>query len=361
MKFKAFLLTFLLLVSISELNAEDRKELDRPFLVGPHYPLVFMSTTYEPDSAFTVRPGHVLAQLSNNVLNTYVFSSNSRKADDSTASASEFDETTGDGYSVYFDGEINRQIARLYFGLTDSTEIQFTYRQIRFVAGALDKNVEDFHSAINVGNQGRENTEQDLLEIYIKDNQTDQLAFQITEESSKFHKESITLGLKFLLKDTKNEAISLTISSNFGDVYIERGVNEIESERNRDHENFNDVNYALNYTSLFDFWSLYLGVSVAKVGSSLLGNSPDELVYRFAGTNFHLSEHWDFLFQVMEYSSPFPKDNTSTIDADIREITAGFRLVLGQQFALELGLIENQTQGPQNIDIAFFENIMFYF
>ena len=47
--------------------------------------------------------------------------------------------------------------------------------------------------------------------------------------------------------------------------------------------------------------------------------------------------------------------------ADAREITLGLRWYLGDQFAWEMGFTENQSQGPQNIDILFFSSLSSHF
>ena len=163
------------------------------------------------------------------------------------------------------------------------------------------------------------------------------------------------------VRETDSEAISFSVASNFGDYHIERDINESTADNDlAEHRNFNDFNFTLRYASLFDEWSLHAAFSVSFVENSLLQKSPDEIYYFFLGANWHISPVWDLILQTLEYSSPFPKDNTSTISADIREITTGIRWYLLENLVMEFGLTENQSQGPQNIDIAFFSNLMLY-
>ena len=304
--------------------------------------------------------GDFFIQGSYSILNTYVFSSNSAKDNNPAGSSDSFDSSDSTGYSLYIDEELERRFFRVFYGFSDSIEIQLTYRDIRFIPGYLDATIENFHSLFNIGNQGRENTDRDLLEVYIHDNQNQENVFQLTKSTSAFHQESMTLGVKFLIRDTGNEALSFKLSSNFSDYYIEREINEISVEDQPEHSNFNDYNMSLYYTSLFTEWSLFAGVSITSVQSSLLKRSPKEIYYFFIGLNWHLSEHWDYLIQTIGYSSPFPRDNISTITADVREIATGFRLLASKRFGIDIGLVENQSQGPENIDIAFFSNFMFY-
>lgn len=358
---RSFLIQILILfVLIDQAAADPRKVLDKPLMFGPQYPLLFMSTTFEPDTAFLLEEGDFFFASSYTVLNSYVYSLNSDKNANPEGVASEFDDIDSDGYSVYFDGELDRRFFKLYWGYSDNIELQFTYRDFRFFKGDLDATIENFHKNLDIGNQGRENTDRNQLEIYIHDNEKKENVFVITEESSKFIQESMTLGFKLLIKETDTEAIALTASSNYADYYIERGINESTSDVELpEHRNFNDFNLSLRYSSLFENWSLHAAFSVSFVRDSLLEKSPDEIYYFFLGGNFFLSPNWSFILQTLEYSSPFPKDK-STIAADVREITAGLRWFLTENLAFEFGMTENQSQGPQNIDIAFFSNLMFY-
>ncbi len=327
-------------------------------MIGPQYPLIFMSTAFEPDSAFLLPEGEIFFQTSYSITNTWGYSENATR----DANGISFTESDSEGYSLYFDGEIERRFAKFHYGFSESIEFQYVYREIRLKPGSLDSAVENFHDFINIGNAGRERTERDLLEIYIYDNKNNQIVTKVTQGSHDFHQESMQLGLKFLIKETANEAISISLTSNFSDYYIERGINEATSDaQSKKHEEFNDFIATIRYTSIFPLWTLHVGSSVAFVNNTLLDNSPEELYYFFAGSNWHLSENWDFLVQILEYSSPFPKDNISSISEDIREISTGIRLLIGSQFALETGFVENQSQGPQNIDIMFFFNAMFNF
>lgn len=340
-------------------KGNSRRSMDRPLLVGPQYPLAFMSTTYEPDSAFLLKDSELFSQVLYSNLNTYVLSSNSKRDGNSSGAVDEFYPTDSGGYSVYFDGEIDRRYVRLYYGFSEGIELQYTYREVRFISGNMDSTVEAFHNFMGIGNQGREHTPQDDLDVYIQDNDTGEIVMKITDEETKYRMESITLGIKFRLRELKNEAISFTISSNMNDHYIERGLNEIASERDKEHKNFNDFCYSLNYTSLFPKWSFHAGISIAHVGKSLLDKSPEEVYYFFLGANYHWTQNWDLLIQALNYSSPFPDDDVSTIGADVNEVAAGIRWFWGDEFSWEFGFVENQSQGPQNIDITFFSSVMF--
>jgi len=357
-KIKYLIIFSITLLNIAGLSAETRGNLERPLLIGPQYPLVYMSTTFEPDTAFLLKEGEIFFQTSYTLLNTWGYSANAVK----TSTGVSFNPTGSNGYSVYFDCELDRRFLKLQYGYSDNLELLLVYREIRSIPGSLDATVEDFHNFINIGNMGRDLTEKNQFEIYIYDNESGRVVLSLNQTSAEFVQESITLGVKFLLKKTANEAISLSFSSNFGDNYIERGVNDSTNDSEEsDHSNFNDFNTTLRYTSIFTDWTLHGGFSISFVNKSLLPKSPEELYYLFLGVNYHVSEYFDLLLQDLEYSSPFPTDNISSINADVREISTGARLYLGKQFSMDLGFVENQSQGPQNIDIAFFANIMFYF
>jgi len=341
------------------LFSAPRDSLERPIMFGPQYPFMFRSTTFEPDTGFTLEEGKTFIQMGNSAMNTFVMSSNSAKNDTPSGSAATFNNTSSKGYSVYFDGEIDRQFIRLFYGYSDFLELQYTYRQFRFIAGELDETIENFHGTFGLENQGREKTDRDQLEVYIHDNETNQNVFVLTEQENRYRKESVTLGLKFSIKETSDEALSFTLVSNTNDYFIERGINQSSVEDTREHRNFNDMLGSINYSSLFSGGSLFGAFAIAHVSKSLLENSPTEIYYYFLGSNWHLSENWDLQLQSLNYSSPFPKDGVSTIGADVREIALGLRWFWGDDFNLETGLIENQSQGPQNIDIVFYSTINF--
>lgn len=327
-------------------------------MIGPQYPLIFMSTAFEPDSAFLLPEGEMFFQNSYSITNTWGYSDNVHRDENGV----NFSESDSDGYSLYFDGEIERRFIKFHYGFSDSLEFQYAYREIRLTTGSLDVAVENFHELIDIGSAGRERAARDQLEIYIYDNKNKRVVTKITKSDNDFHQESMQLGLKILVRKTSTEAISISLTSNFSDYYIERGINEATSDvQLKKHEEFNDFTATLRYTSIFPSWTLHVGSSIAFVNNTLLAYSPEELYYFFVGSNWHVSENLDILFQALEYTSPFPKDNTSSLYEDIREVSMGVRWIIGSQFALESGFVENQSQGPQNIDIMFFFNAMLSF
>jgi len=357
-KFKSFLTVLIFVILVEAGLAEPKGVLDRPLMIGPQYPLIFMSTAFEPDSAFLLPEGGMLFQNSYSITNTWGYSDNANRDENGV----NFSVSDSDGYSLYFDGEIERRFIKFHYGFSKSIEFQYAYREIRLSPGSLDVAIEDFHELIDVGDAGRKRTERDQLEIYIYDNKNKRIVTKISKTDSHFHQESMQIGLKYLVRKTSTEAISISLNSNFSDYYIERRVNEATSDiQLKEHKEFNDFSATLRYTSIFPSWTLHVGTSIAFVRNTLLEYSPEELYYFILGSDWHISENWDVLVQVLEYSSPFPKDNTSSLNEDIREISMGLRWVIGSQFAFESGFVENQSQGPQNIDVMFFSNIMFSF
>lgn len=326
--------------------------------MGPQYPLVYLSTPYEPDSAFVLKPDEVFIQVSGITLNSYVYTSNSEKNGNADGASDQF-QNRDSGYSVYLDAEINRRFFKTYMGISPGIELQFTYRDIRFGGGNLDQDIDKFHNFFGLGSQGRENTARDQLEIYVLDNENNKMVWQLTESSAKFHQESLTLGLKLELIAGQYDALSLSLSSNFGDSYIESGINEIGQKEGA--TSFNDYTAALNYSSKFDGVSIYAAAAMSNVKDSLLEKSPKNIYYYFLGGNWHLYEELDLLLQILNYSSPFPEKENSTLADDIREVSMALRWIMGRYAAFELGFVENQTQGAQNIDITFFSSLMVSF
>ncbi|MBU3915058.1 DUF3187 family protein, partial [bacterium] len=246
--------TFLILIQLVLLSGvafgDSKHVLDRPLAIGPQYPLVFMSTVFEPNTAFLLKAGEMSFQASYTRLNSFVYSSNSDKADNPSGSADVFHDIDATGYSVYLDGEMDRRLFNFNYGYSDNIELQFSYRDFLLYPGSLDSTIENFHKSFGFGNQGRENAGVNELGIYIHDNQTNENVFVIEERMEEFKQESITLGVRFLVKETKNEAISISFSSNFGDYFTEREVNESTADIDQPaHRDFNDYNVALRYSS----------------------------------------------------------------------------------------------------------------
>ncbi len=355
------LLVVFIILYLNSVFADSNKYMDKPLMFGPQYPLMFMSTTFIPDSAFLLESNDFFVSTSYVLLNTFVYSGNSAKKDDPDESASDFRASDSSGYSVYMDAEMNRRLFRIHYGLSSNFEFQFTYRDFMYYPGNLDATVEDFHQSLSLDNQGREISEKDQLEVYVHDNESGENILIITEGPPDFVRESMTIGVKYLIAETQSSAISISFSSNYGDYYIERGVNESTSDIEMvKHKDFNDHNTTLRYSSIFQDFTVHAAYSVTTVINSLLPKSPDMLHYYFLGLNWHMSNDWNALIQFLRYSSPFPKDNVSTIGEDIWEISAGLRWLIGKESVFEIGFIENHTQGPQNIDIALFSNLMFY-
>ncbi|MBU2512842.1 DUF3187 family protein [bacterium] len=335
--------------------------MDKPLMFGPQNTLLSMSTTFEPDTAFLLDQNDFFVSASYIVINTFAYSSNSDKTNNPSGSASEFHSNDSDGYSVFMDSEMARRPFKIYYGFSSSLEFQFTYHDFIFYPGNLDSTVEEFHKSLNIDNQGREITDKNRLDMYVHDNETGENIYIVTENSPEFVRESMTLGIKYLLFETKSSASSISFSSNYGDYYIEREVNESTSDIELEkHTDFNDHNITLRYSSIGQDFTIHAAYSVTTGKNTLLPKSPDRLFYYFLGLNWHLTDDWNVLVQALRYSSPYPKDSTSNIGEDIIEISAGLRWFFGKESVIEIGFIENQTHGEQNIDIALFSTLMFY-
>ncbi len=332
----------------------NNRSLDRPLLLGPQYPIMYLSTTFLPDSAFVLPQGDFLFQITYLETNSYGFSGNSQKRYSEDAEPDQFKTEGYEGYSVYIDGESHRRVARLHLGLLEDLEVQLIYRDIVFNGGHLDSMTENFHFSFDLGNQNRDRTSRNKLAFYVIDNETGELVFKLTETSHRYRKESVTLGLKFGLSQGDYSALSLSFLSNFGDYYIEKEINEANDDPDEDHKYFNDGVASLNFSTRFASWSLHTAIAVAEVKKSLFENSPDYISYLFAGINWDAGNSWDVLTQLMRYTSPYPKDSPSSLGNEIMEIGLGMRWLFSSNACLEFGFVENQTQGPQNMDITFF-------
>jgi len=115
-KLKSFLGFLLSLMLTEAIIAGPGEVLDRPLMFGPQYPLLFISTAYEPDTAFLLPEGELFLQTAYSVANTWGYSANAVRDDNGVS----FKDSDAKGYSVYFDGEFERRVIKLHYGLNDS-------------------------------------------------------------------------------------------------------------------------------------------------------------------------------------------------------------------------------------------------
>ena len=337
-----------------------RGNLDRPLMIGPQYPMMYFTTFFVPDSAFTLSEGDFFFQFTYLENNAYSYTSDAQKYNFSDAPPGEFTGESNKGYSVYIDSEISRRIFRTQIGIAEGLELQFVYRDIKIGSGSWDPTIESFHENFQLGNQNREYAEQGELHIYIRNNETGENEYVITENMQNFRKESITLALKMSISTGAENALSLTIASNYGD-YLLSELNEVKKDDESTHKNFDDYSFALNYSSIFENWSFYAAVSRAFVKNSLFDDTAKRIDYSFLGINWHVAQDWDILIQGLHYSSIYPSGSTSNIDFNIAELTMGLRAFITEETVFEIGFVENITQGAQNTDIAFFSSLLMTF
>lgn len=356
------LLLILLLVSGNVFAAKKKsKKLDMPLIIGPQYPLSFMRTLYEPDTAFILGAGDSRLFLGYTQTNFNEFSPNSDKDDDPNAPASGFSRLDEGGYSVYVDGELSRRTVKWHWGIFDFMEFQYTYRDIRFERGVLDPLIYNFHEWINNSNRKREATGRHNFAIYVFDNDTGENIFQLDDPPSKYRKEALTVGLKFLIRSTKKEALSLKITSNYSDEYIERNLNQLHYEYKTKFRHFNDYNISLNYSARSKWVSFHAAYATTFMAEPVFPKSPKYLHFYFIGLNIHIANWFDLIIQDLQYTSIFPPTEGTGMLGDVNEPTAGFRWFLSNGSAVEFGFVENYSQGPQNMDVAGYVSFAYEF
>ena len=355
--------TLFLMISIiitCSASGITRSNLDRPLMIGPQYPMMYFTTFFVPDSAFTLSEGDFFFQVTYLENNAFSYTSDALKYSNPDAPPGEFTGNSNEGYSVYLDAEISRRILRTQVGISDGLELQFVFRDFKIGSGSWDSKIESFHESFQLGNQNREFAELDELHIYIRNNETGENEYVITKNMKEYRKESITLAFNMSVSTSEDDALSLTIASNYGD-YLLKELNEVKKEGESDHKNFDDYVLALNYSSIFENWSLHAAVSRAFIKNSFLENTAKHIDYSFLGINWHIVQDWDIMIQGLRYSSIYPSDSASNIDFTIGEFTLGARAFITDETAFEIGFVENITQGAQNTDIAFFSSLLMTF
>lgn len=357
---KILLSLIIIFLTVFSASGITRDNLDRPLMIGPQYPLLYFTSFFVPDSAFTIPEGDFFFQLTYMENNAYSYTSDAEKYKYSDAPPGKFTGQSNKGYSVYIDAEISRRIFRSQVGISDGLELQFVYRDMKVSSGNWDETIETFHENLQVGNQNREFSDQNELHIYIRNNETGENEYVITESMREYRKESITLAFKLSITEDEDSALSLTIASNYSDSLL-KSLNEAKKEDESDHKNFDDYVFSLNYSTIFTDWSFYAAYSRAYIKKSLFENTSQTIDYGFLGGSWNVNQSWDILFQGLHYTSMYPAGSASNTDNSIIELTGGLRAFLTDETAFEIGFTENMTQGAQNTDIAFFSSILMTF
>jgi hypothetical protein len=329
----------------------------RPVSLGSQYLFTYSRTRFEPDTAYSLKSGEWFVSLAYVQTNSFAYSTNNDKQlNGASGDPAVFISDLSRIYSVYIDTETTERTLKLNYGLSDSLEFQLAFRDLALVPGSLDLTIEDVHRKLNIGNQGRENAETSVLDIYVWDNQEDKYVFFREETSEQFNRLGVSIGFKYTLRETENEALAFKFITSFNDEYAENGMNDATSDSEYVHKNFDDSNISINYTSKFDYLTLHAAYGVTNMDKPIFEKGPTQVKSYFAGAAFHLSENLDIIFQDLYYTSIFPKDSSHLGDS-INELTFAARSFIGDWVYLEFGMIENQTQGPANIDVSLFASL----
>lgn len=322
-------------------------------MVGAQYPLYNLFAPFTPESAFLLPSGSFTLDIIQNKSNSFEFSQNSEKNYDKTAQPNEFRDDAEGGYSVFLDIESRRTTYRIAIGLADFLEFQFT-RSTASLSNTIEMDtfVENFHKNLGLGNYEREQANRGEFHFYIYDNDNNRLILEMSDPEP-FHHILDTYAVKFSLLQGKNHALSAKITSSRQRIKSEHTADEYESE------SFQEKNYSLYYSLIFQPLSIHAAASYTVMPTALFPDSPNELYHYFLGVNAHLSESWDFLIQLLQYRSLYPARNEGTTNMadDVLEFTFGVRYLWNENWALDFGAVENVTQGPNNIDIAFISSL----
>lgn len=377
----ALLLSSLSLIPLTKTTLAD--DIDflkrRPLTVGPHFPLHYSYTLYEPDSAYNLPAGKFLTTFSISQTNIYNESLNALSRDgewqnngpprfkqcdyNPKVKSQYYWNCKSSGYSLFFDGEATVRTVRFFWGIHDRVELQFKYQDLRFSEGTMDSMIEQFHGLIGQPERN-EKIAKNQFNFSLWDNQSETSLLQATAASSDFHRIAETIAIKLLLyEEKKRYAFSLKLASNFHDDFFKM-IGEGDSKGNEDpHKEFDDYNLTLNFIAELERFTLHSAVSVTKIEKPFFPEAPDHLNFYFFGGNWHITDSVDLIIQDLIYTSIFPDDEKEPIvTEDLNELTVGGTWHIHNNFTLEFGFIENFIRmGTPSTDFTLFTNLLIAF
>ncbi|MGK5093551.1 DUF3187 family protein [Deltaproteobacteria bacterium TL4] len=372
MRIKIIYLNLSLLVfSTAIVSGMSPKEAYRPFAVGPQHPLYFSAPLYSPDSAFTVGQFNSRAEFSYYHINFFGKSINVGQDGPINDSPVQFKPCQGlyeelpefewncksQGYSILQDGEYLRRTFNFQYGLLESMDVQFIYRDIFFRGGELDQIIESFHDSIEISNAGRKDYAQNQFGIYLWDNKQQELIYNFSKPDPGYQHESKTLAIKLNLLDSESFGLAFKLASSYGDSYL-HNLNQVETYKQSSND-FEDLLVSLDTSYLGNAWAFHLAYAQTLLKVPIFPKSPQTLVFKFVGLVFQISDSTYFMVQDLFYSSLFPKDGRENLHYDLRERTVGFRFAFIEFLNLEIGHVNNITYSANNIDAGGFLKLIF--
>ncbi|MCP4298647.1 MAG: DUF3187 family protein, partial [Proteobacteria bacterium] len=252
----------------------DRVYSNSPLNIGPQYPFMMLRTMFEPDTGWISKAGEVMVEYSFRNMNTYVMSSNSTQSSSYGGDPSVFT-GSGSGYSVYFDGELLWSNIHLKMGIEDDFEIQFTHRSVRFLSGALDDMVENFHNTFGLTNQGREHTEQDKFGIYVWDNAKQEMVYQLSHPGEELKDQSTTVGLKLPLTKKSDLNTALSLKYNIYQTEFDNPDSETDLSSGDFDQLSKSINLSLNSSASHQELTLHSAISLTLFDQPIVERGPN--------------------------------------------------------------------------------------
>ncbi|MDP7138266.1 MAG: DUF3187 family protein [SAR324 cluster bacterium] len=259
------------------------------------------------------------------------------------------------GYSILQDGETQRRGLKASIGLGARLELQLSKHETSFRGGNLDRFAEDINSKFGLSKSVREGFPRNDLGIYVWDNENLKFLYRLDQPTSGYQPESTTLGLKWGLIQGKSLSLAMRYASNQESGLI-RQKNQAEGQ-NQNYTRFGDRLLAMDFNWAFQNWAFHLGYGQTRLGNRLFALSPNNLNFQFYALMGRLGEESEWMLQDLTYTSLFPKDGREALHLSLRERTLGARIRFGSHFSWRLGIVENMTDYPNNIDLALFSGL----
>lgn len=267
--------------------------------------------------------------------------------------AAVFVNETSDDWSALADMEMSVTELSVRYGVTEYLSLSADIPWISMNAGFLDGFLEDYHSALGVGNYDRETRPDNAFAYSLRKNGTD----CFDAESGGLHLGDLSLSAKLSLTDEKNgilksgishslflpESIALSYTLKFPSGDKDRGLGS---------GGFDQGLFLLSQFRLIPSLLIYLNPGIIFLSETETDISFRNRIFAFFwGGEYLLNESWSLFAQLNYYTSPFEHTGIRQLDDDSLELQLGFACALTRSLNFEFAFCEDLTRSAPDFNI----------
>jgi Protein of unknown function (DUF3187) len=336
-----------------------------PVSIRNQFPITLRFLDYTPEPPATLRNGTVELRYQFELTNTFI-NAESPLANNSTV-ITQTQVSAGltpanfptNGYGVYVDAEMRRQVLRLNYGLADSVEVGLEMAWVTYGGGFLDSRIESVEHAAGGFNKDRQFSDRNRFDFYVTKDQG---------VAGSEHFNSFVIGSSQPATNVMQDPVfNLKWNLSQGGDVLPALTVKLSYKRALERQPTGERALVASGGSDFGYYFLFskaVGdvVGHIQVGQTQLQVTPntfaDRLRHRMFGIEFRLTAESSFLLQSVTQTSIFLRnDQPGSRDFDISRPTDVFVFGykhLSRTFLFEIGGIEDYNQQRNEADITFY-------